>query len=72
MSNPIYDRRVKDVCKIGQGADCCRYLACGAKLFECLKHTSLKGELDRRVSEGSMTARGDNCEGVLNPPLQFH
>jgi len=28
---------VKNVCKIGQGNDCCRYLVLGAEGFECAK-----------------------------------
>ena len=63
MSNLITPKEhVKDVCKIGQGHKCCRYLACGAKGFECLKHTSMRQLLDARGN--SMTARADNCKGV--------
>lgn len=54
---------VHDVCKIGQGSDCCRYLTCGAKGFSCAKGTDLKAYLDFRVSCHTMTAEGDNCEG---------
>jgi hypothetical protein len=54
---------VKAVCKIGQGNDCCRYLVCGVKGFECVKNDSLKKLLDDRVSKGTIVARGDNCEG---------
>lgn len=56
-------REVYDVCKIGQGADCCRYLACGADGFECLKHTGLKDTVDRRAKRRTMNALSDNCEG---------
>jgi hypothetical protein len=54
---------IKNVCKIGQRHDCCRYLAVGAEGFECLKGTSLQVTLDTRVYNNTMVAQGDNCEG---------
>ena len=53
----------RTVCKIGQGADCCRYLACGSKGLECLKHTELQPELDKRAMLKTMHAQADNCPG---------
>ena len=55
---------VKETCRIGEGKDCCRYLACGPDGFECLKHTSLKTQLDVRVLQNNISAQGDNCEGI--------
>lgn len=55
---------VKDVCKIGQGHNCCRYLICGANGFQCEKLGPLKGVIDRKVQY--MSAQSDNCEGVNN------
>lgn len=55
---------IKDVCKAGQGKDCCRYLLCGAEGFECGKTGPLKGVIDSKVDY--MTAQSDNCEGVDN------
>lgn len=54
---------VKNVCKIGQGNDCCRYLVMGAQGFECAKGTSLQSHLDARVITNTIVAQGDNCEG---------
>lgn len=54
----------RDVCKIGQGHDCCRYLTMGADGWNCEKHTGLGLIIDGRVSAGEMTARGDNCPGL--------
>lgn len=51
---------VKNVCKIGRGADCCKYLTVGSNGFECAKLTSLKLAIDRR---DNMNAKSDNCEG---------
>jgi hypothetical protein len=57
---PLY---IEDVCKIGQGHACCRYLGVGADGIECLKLTPLKATLDARGD--SMVARADNCDGVV-------
>lgn len=62
MSKIIPKETLKNVCKIGQGKDCCRYITCGPNGFECEKHTSLKKTLDNSVSH--MVAKGDNCEGL--------
>jgi hypothetical protein len=59
------DGYVKRVCKIGQGASCCRYLTMGPQGWDCEKHTQLGRYLDGRVKREELVARGDNCEGVL-------
>lgn len=51
-----------DLCKVGQGEKCCRYIVMGSKGFECMKiDPDMKKVLDARVN--SMGAKGDNCEG---------
>lgn len=57
-------QHMKEVCKIGQGADCCKYLLCSGEGFECGKTGALKGVIDSRAEY--MTAQGDNCDGVSN------
>ena len=57
------NEHIENICKIGQGGECCRYLICGAGGFECAKHTELKDVIDQRVSNNIMTAQGNNCEG---------
>jgi hypothetical protein len=57
------NEHIKNVCKIGQGNDCCRYLAVGPDGFECLKSSDLKDHIDNRVARNDMTAQGDNCGG---------
>lgn len=54
---------VKNVCKLGQGNACCRYLVIGANGLECMKKTEMKEYLDSRVKSETMIARGDNCDG---------
>lgn len=54
---------VTETCKLGQGAECCRYLVAGSKGFECAKLTMNSTVIDRRVANGTFTAQGDNCDG---------
>lgn len=57
------NKAVEEVCLIGQGAKCCRYLLMGSKGFECAKNTDFKSILDDRVADNAMVAQGDNCDG---------
>jgi hypothetical protein len=54
---------VKNVCKIGQGNACCRYLVISGQGFECVKNTDMKAYLDSRVAMETMIARANNCDG---------
>jgi hypothetical protein len=63
------DEHRRDVCRIGQGAACCRYLTVGVQGWCCEKRTSLRHTLDARVSQ--MTAQGDNCDGIFEPRPAF-
>lgn len=55
---------IKDVCKIGQGSNCCRYLMMAPNGWECGKlDPRAKSVLDNKVSSGGWTSKGDNCEG---------
>lgn len=60
--NNLAKAYVTEVCKIGRGHDCCRYLVSGPTGFECAKLTPMRKHLNSRGD--SMTARADNCEGV--------
>jgi hypothetical protein len=53
----------KTVCKIGQGGNCCRYLAMAPDGWSCEKHSELRRYLDYRAETKTMYARSDNCEG---------
>lgn len=62
MSYPD-DMTVRSICKIGQGAECCRYLTMGGGGWSCEKlNPEGKAMLDARVA--GMTAKGDNCDGM--------
>lgn len=55
---------LKAVCKMGEGALCCRYIVAGTDGITCAKlDRSLKKAIDLRVEAGLFTARGDNCPG---------
>ena len=58
--------QAKDICKLGQAEDCCRYLMVGGNGFECAKLTSLKADIDEKVKAGKFNAQGDNCDGREN------
>ena len=56
---------VEEVCKIGCGALCCRYLMMGPTGFECGKlNSAIRNTIDAQVDD--MTAKGDNCGGVAD------
>jgi hypothetical protein len=65
---PVSDY-INEVCRIGQGHACCRYLTVGADGFDCEKHTKLKAVLDARGD--SMAARADNCHGMTGVELRM-
>lgn len=58
--------RLREICNVGGGPDCCRYLVSGPGGITCAKLTGLRAEIDRRVAAGMFTARADNCDGL--PP----
>lgn len=62
-NNQINKDRLHRVCRIGKGADCCKYITCGPMGFCCEKKTTMKVSIDAAALRG-MTAQGDNCEGL--------
>lgn len=57
------------VCKIGKGADCCRYLTMGGSGWGCAKRTAMRDAIDARADK--MNAKGDNCGGCFDPLPAF-
>lgn len=57
------EKYVLTICKMGQGKECCRYLTMGSRGWSCEKLTNLKSYFDKRVTENTITAQGDNCAG---------
>jgi hypothetical protein len=63
------NQNVINICKIGQGANCCKYLLAGTEGFECAKHEGEKQMIDRVWNE-TKNAQGDNCEGLSKEDLK--
>lgn len=62
----IDDERLKTICKMGQGKDCCIFILAGLHGIECCKNSPVHANLILE-SKADMVAQGDNCEGL---PLQ--
>ncbi len=60
------------VCKPLQGAETCRYLELtpDGSAHRCAKATSRRRTLDDHALQGTMTARGNNCTGILGELLE--
>lgn len=61
--NPPTDDWAKRVCKLGQGAECCRYLLWQRGGWSCLKNTESRATMDEWARGHNWTAKGDNCLG---------
>ena len=62
MSKIIDNERLKKICKMGQGASCCRYMTADGEGIKCAKNTSWARIIDERIA--TMTTKSDNCEGL--------
>lgn len=70
MAKTITKIYVEEICKIGQGKACCRYLlmVAGRGGFSCGKlDPEFKATLDARVAAKTINAQGDNCAGNESP-----
>lgn len=54
--------RVRNICKLGRGADCCKFLLAGQQGLECGKLDSVLGPM--LAIKPGMVAKGDNCDGI--------
>lgn len=60
---------IRDVCKIGQGSKCCKYLLMAPTGFECAKSNPGEKEMiDINWALHAHVSQGDNCEGVKKFP----
>lgn len=57
------DDWARNICKIGTGERCCRFLTVGPEGWSCEKATAMGSMLTERAAAGNMTSQGDNCEG---------
>jgi len=61
----LTEDHIKEVCKRGQGEDCCRYLTMSPE-FSCVRINGDMGiahTLDDRVRENNISAKAINCGG---------
>jgi hypothetical protein len=55
---------IETTCKIGQGAQCCKYLLVCSNGFECAKvDSAFKEVVDRVWATAHRVPQGDNCRG---------
>lgn len=69
MSNLLADSdpRLQSLCHLGEGEQCCRWLARGPRGFFCAKlETDLAPYIAQSFADGYLRARGDHCPGL--PP----
>lgn len=63
----IPESHLKKVCRCGQGASACRYLARNSMInigYVCVKNTPFKPIIDKEVMNNpSWVAQSDNCDG---------
>ena len=53
------DEEAKTICKLGQGSECCAFLAMGAKV-ECIRLAyPTNTSIFTRLEEGTMNAKGE-------------
>lgn len=62
----VTDDYARKVCKLGKGAETCRYLIVGSGGFECGKDSGFQEKIDKNFEQGIMVATGDNCTGITN------
>lgn len=58
------DQHAKDICKIGQGPECCSFLMMGAGGWQCAKDDPFM-ESQIIMRRPTMKAKGDNCPGFV-------
>ena len=59
------DEEVKQVCKMGQGAECCVWLTVDARGFVC-RAMNKPGILMDRFRDGKTGAKRDGCDIIRN------
>jgi hypothetical protein len=54
---------VKTICKPGQQGATCSFLSVQGGGFACAKGTPVESFIRQRLAEGTLKAKGDNCDG---------
>jgi hypothetical protein len=56
-------QEIIDICKIGQGKDCCKFFLASSLGFECAKKDETLKTYIENNWDSTKVAQGDNCEG---------
>jgi len=62
----IKERTLKNVCRIGEGKDTCRYIMRNQEDYVCVKNSIIQLTIDETVEKQGMVAKGNNCPGLIN------
>ena len=57
---------LKNICRIGEGHDTCRYIMRNQDNYVCVKNSIVQVSIDETVEKDGMVARGNNCKGLIN------
>ena len=60
------EKEIKEMCKIGQGADCCIFLVVGSEFECCYYNRAPILSLIERARKGLTSARREGCDKVAN------
>jgi len=63
MSEDLSAEHVKKTCKFGEGESACSYIVISSQGVMCAKGTIIEGIIDDRREAGTMSAKGNNCQG---------
>jgi len=56
----LHGREPEDICKLGQGSECCAFLTVGSDGFVCVRmNTSFSANIFDRLKAGTMNAKGE-------------
>lgn len=68
---PLTEKHIMNVCKFKQGKDTCAFLVFAIPNLECAKGTDGESYIAKRLSDGSMNSKGNNCDGCVgNIPMK--
>jgi len=62
----IKEHTLKNVCRIGEDKDTCRYIMRNQEDYVCVKNSIIQLTIDETVEKQGMVAKGNNCPGLIN------
>lgn len=76
MKKLITKKEAIEICKMGQGADCCFWLVMGPDGFKCLYEAQEEGRtltgqtMRQRLDSGLTVAKRDGCEEMISRAIK--